>query len=168
MDTNLGVGEQLVKSWDYAISKGRFFKNGEYNLKLTDKRIISTSTTKRGYSRTDIKTDSVSGVSLSTEHGSIVAGIICIVLGIILVVAAILTIPYLAIAGAVLILGGVIKIMLAGNSLSLNLYVESYSMPFITANGIKRRKHMRTVRVKVNRGVAEDIVTNFANYLLLK
>lgn len=49
MDATLGSNERLIKSWNYAKTKGGL--KAEANLTVTDRRVISSVATKRSIVR---------------------------------------------------------------------------------------------------------------------
>lgn len=168
MDFTADNGERLLKSWDYAKTKGMIFTKGEYNLTVTDKRVISTARTKLGDARTDIKLSTIEGVSTTYKTGSLVAAIITLILGIVLsVVFAIVFLPMIAV-GLLLVLIGILCIMFAGTSVSVVLYVKSHSESFLAANSITRSKRAKKVRVKVDRVAAAEIANQLATYILCR
>ena len=63
MDATLGSNERLIKSWNYAKTKGGL--KAEANLTVTDRRVISSVATKRSIVRDEIPVSAITGVSTS-------------------------------------------------------------------------------------------------------
>lgn len=164
----MDTGETILRSWDYAQTKGAIFTKGTYNLTVTDKRVIQTSDTKRGTSTTSVKLSEVGGVSTTLNKGSILAGIVMLILGVVLTIVFAIAFLPMIFFGILLIVLGIIVCVCAKTSITVSLYLSSLPQTFISANNIRFRKRMKVLRVKVDRSVAEEISSQLAALILLK
>ena len=65
MNIVLADGEKIVKSWDYGKAKGLIFTRGQYNLTLTNQKLISIYEGKKEAVREDYDLNEIKGISVS-------------------------------------------------------------------------------------------------------
>ena len=65
MNIVLADGEKTVKSWDYGKAKGLFLTRGQYNLTLTNQKLISVYEGKKEAVREDYDLKGIKGISVS-------------------------------------------------------------------------------------------------------
>ena len=178
MSITLGKNEKVIKSWDYATAaQGR--ENCDYNLTVTDKRLIHTTASRNGVKRKEIPVTAV--VSIDSEYAkkrAWVLSVLVILLGVFGAAAGLLapvervTAVTVCIASLGVIAAG-IAILIAGVRVRFSLVV-SYATG-ITAEAAfsadtmrksRRRRNSRKLRIAVDVSAAEEI-TDVIGALLL-
>lgn len=151
MDLKLSQGEQVVKSWDYAKTKGTFFTKGRYNLTVTNKKIVSSYETKKSVKREDINLSEISGISAEySKSGS----------------------PFLTFLGVLfcisivgLPIGIIILIINRKGQLTLSALTDVSDYSMVEVNGVGGRffgKKKKKLKLKVDIGAAKEIVSDIS------
>ncbi|MDE6356443.1 MAG: hypothetical protein K2L67_04280 [Clostridia bacterium] len=151
MEVTLGAGERLIKSWNYAKTKGGL--KSEANLTVTDKRVISSAATKRSVVRDEIPVSAITGVSTSYCSNF---SLLYVILGVICCLTVIL-LPL----GLNFIRKG------TGTSLSVYFDVSLPGNPFISTSSIKKRRKAKRVKVKVDRACAKQIAEELSTVIFV-
>ncbi len=170
MDIKLASDEMVVKEWDYAIEKAN---NSAHVLLVTNKRVVAAHTTGKSFRHIEIAIGDIASVEMSCakSNGSTL-GIFFLFFGILMIIGALIHYIF-AIVGALMIIVGILLMLLIKKT---NLVVEIYyksKMELVlslAANSFSRktRKRSKSVKVKVNREVAEDIINTLGAILLCK
>ncbi len=167
--------EKVLKDWNYAVTKGSV--TASHNLTITDKRIIVTDSTsyKNGstVSKQEIKNKDITGLSVSTSNQNfIMNAILSLVFAVLVAILALAVakMPVLLIFSAVFLILAVYFFLKGKSSLTLTIYTKNINTEamglFANAGLILKRKN-KSLKVKVNKEVAEDIVNNIGYYLLI-
>lgn len=153
----LMYGERSLKSWDYAQKKWLFFKRGTYNLTLTNRRLITSSTSKNSVEHDYVELSAIKGISASY---SCKISFLKVLLGIIFCTALI-----------TMIIGIPLLLTCKRGQLVLNLCTEAESYEYILANSIAKKGFLARLfspktRFKVFPDVAKEIVETLPAELL--
>ena len=153
MNLSLGSNEAVVKSWDYAKTKGIIFTKGTSNLTVTNKRVIATTESKRGISRDEVSISEISGISANYYSNF---SILLVLLGI-LFFCTIILIP----------LGSLLFDL--GTGTSLTVVVDGYPMTdaIIASSSIKRKRKKR-FKLKVNKSAAKEICEQLSTIIFVE
>lgn len=177
----LSENEKIIKEWNYASSlEGN--EGTEHILAITNKRVISSTTSKNYISRQEIPLSSVTGVTSSCKLQPNRSSIAPIVIGIIfllafLVAAAITKIWALtagSIIGLVVLIIGIIMKLRSNSTATLTIIIfnkiVSPNPLSIYVNGIntnkKNTENTQSIEIEVNPIIAEEIVNSIGGLLL--
>lgn len=152
MDATLGSNERLIKSWNYAKTKGGL--KAEANLTVTDRRVISSVATKRSIVRDEIPVSAITGVSTSYCSNF---SLLYILMGVIFCITIILF-PI----GLNFIRKG------TGTSLSVYFDVSLPANPFISTTSIRKRRKTKKATVKVDRASAKQIAEELSTIIFVE
>ncbi len=169
----LGAEEQIIREWQYASTKFEVYRT-DYSLTVTDKRVISASSSKVSTKRQEMLTSQVCGVDMVCEKQSIVGAIICLVLGFFAAVGGFLTMAMLFAAiplflVAVILIGvGLYLLLTASHRFEVKIYSTArFVNPISIACNSKRKKNVRkTIKLKVDKVVGQEIVECLGALLL--
>ena len=159
MELKCAKNETLVKSWDYAHEK-KGFEHKNYNLTVTDKRIIASSESHKSIDRREIYLDDVKTLEYSFEKNGLFWAILLLILGIF---TSIMVVGIFLIIKAVHMIrekSFVLTITTNGFE-SDGLHVGASSLHKIT-------KGRGKLKVKVNKDAANEIIEELGAIVLDK
>ena len=170
--------EKVVSSWNYAFAKrgnSLFGSTDEYNLTVTNKRIIYGKEVKNGFDRTEIMLDSVKGVNIEYRSSNLLAyvliafGLASLIIGFLLFASRVFgSQSTYAILIAVLI--GIILILQAirfmGQRVEVKLYLTCVKQPFAAVNKGSGTKMKQITKIKIRKDIFKDLKESLSALLL--
>lgn len=164
-------GENIIKSWDYAKEK-KLFGAREYNLTLTDRRLIASEKTSHGVTRNEYDVQSITGVETSCDKKrSYILSAIFILAGIVVLIISLtggsIDMQMLLIGVVPILLG--ISIFFLSFKMKLSVYIYGIigcTSVVSTGSSLRFRK-VKVGKIKVDRQTGEEIASTLGSYLLV-
>lgn len=149
----LGNNESVVKSWEYAKTKGLIFKKGTSSLTVTNKRVINITESKKAIVRDEVSVNEITGISASYSSNF---SLLFILLGV-LFCCTIIFIP----------IGT--RLIDLGTGTSLTVVMDGYPMndAMISTSSIRRRRK-KHVRLKVYKNAAKEICEQLSTIIFVE
>ncbi len=169
----LGSEEQILREWQYANTKFNIHRTN-YSLTVTDKRIISASSSKVSVTRQEMLTSQVCGVDMVCAKQSLVKAILLLVFGFLCASGGFLAMVILPLAIALFVVAalligiGVWLLLTASHRFEVKIYSTArFVNPIaISCNGKKKKTPGKTIRLKVDKVVGQEIVECLGAMLL--
>lgn len=169
----LAKNEKIIKEWEYATQKAGMHTTKK-TLTATNKRLIHEVRSSRDVTRDEVNLDNVKSLSMSSAKRISVGAVIAIIIGAILLIAGVVIkfameaemvvmVPFLVI-GAIIIIIAIFCLKKA--AFTLDIVTNGNASIHAGSSNIVSRKKTNTVEIKINLGVANDIIENLGAILL--
>ncbi len=158
MELKCGKNETLLKSWTYAKEK-QGWEHKEYNLTVTDKRIISSAESSKCMDRREIYLDDVKTLEYNFAKKGAFGAMLMLILGIITSIMVI---------GIFLIIRAVHILKEKSFTLTITTQGEESDGINLGASSMLRSKKHGKLKVKVNKDAAIEIMNELGAIVLDK
>ena len=156
MELICGKNESIVKSWDYALEK-RGLDRKNFNLSVTNKRIISSAESSTSYERGEIYLSDVKSLGFKFERNGLLKAILLLILGILTTIMVV----------GVFFIISAIKILKAKSfALTILTYgADSESLSLGTSSMLTKKSRGK-LKVVVNKNAAMEIMNELGTIIL--
>ena len=171
----LAKNEKIIKEWEYASVKAGGHTTKK-TLTATNKRIIHEVRSSRDITRDEVTLDNVKSLSMSSAKRISVGAVIAIIFGAFLLLAG-LVLNFTAdmesaLTVAMMVIGVIVIVIaiffLKRAAFTLEILTSGCSSIYAGSSNIVSSKKNTTVEIKINLGVANDIIETLGAIILDK
>ncbi|MBO7214450.1 MAG: hypothetical protein J6V66_03020 [Clostridia bacterium] len=173
----LAKNEIILNEWEYATSNkyNRFFKKTNHILTVTNKRLVSNVSNKRGVARREVAIESIQNMSLIHEKPFVLGSIFRLLIALILIgggIFAMVSFPnvYVIVAASIAVLIGIAVLLdalfdLGQGYFYIELSTNNVGESSVMSVGFEKYRRKLSVKKRLRINVDNDMARDIADKL---